>query len=471
MTGVSEKGSRPAPESDSERIPRGPLRGIKLLYYQIIEDLPRGKRANIRCLFSTDRRFPAACGGELQSVRTLRILLGIVLAAVLIRLVFVLFFSGFTEQNLGDPLRYNRVAKFLLERHAFWEYVRRPTAFAPPLYPAFLAGVYGLFGYHAIAVKIIQALAGGLLPWAVFALARRRLGSRTALVAAAWTAVYPELIVMTGYLYTETFFMLAAVLSFGFLLAAFRDDRRRDWILAGLFLGLSVLVRNLLFFFPGFLFALCLPDRELRARWRRFVLLAAVTGVVILPWSIRNALVFREFIPVTTGAGTEFWIGSDISRGGRHRHGESAAAILALTRDAKTETEKDRILIADAVRNIRSRPLGYVKVCLGKAFRTFFQIYENVPTGRSRRMNLFLAAALGLFYYPLLALGAAGVWITRRQWRQWLPLTGLFAYAVLLYSAVHFVPRYRIPLIPFLIVFASIAAVRAADRLSRRSPS
>jgi endoglucanase len=41
-----------APESDSERIPRG---------------LPRGKRANIRCLFSTDRRFPAACGGELQS--------------------------------------------------------------------------------------------------------------------------------------------------------------------------------------------------------------------------------------------------------------------------------------------------------------------------------------------------------------------------------------------------------------------
>ncbi len=44
-------GRNDAIESDSERIPRG---------------LPRGKRANIRCLFSTDRRFPAACGGELQ---------------------------------------------------------------------------------------------------------------------------------------------------------------------------------------------------------------------------------------------------------------------------------------------------------------------------------------------------------------------------------------------------------------------
>jgi hypothetical protein len=41
----------PAVESDSERILRG---------------RPRGKRANIKYLFSTDRRFPAACGGELQ---------------------------------------------------------------------------------------------------------------------------------------------------------------------------------------------------------------------------------------------------------------------------------------------------------------------------------------------------------------------------------------------------------------------
>ena len=38
-------------ESDSERIPRG---------------LPRGMRANINIFFLTDRRFPAACGGELQ---------------------------------------------------------------------------------------------------------------------------------------------------------------------------------------------------------------------------------------------------------------------------------------------------------------------------------------------------------------------------------------------------------------------
>lgn len=403
-----------------------------------------------------------------EAARTGRLLLCIVVAAVLVRLVFVLFLSGFTEQDLGDSVRYNRVAKFLLERHAFWEYVRRPTAFAPPFYPFFMAGVYGLFGFHAIVIKIIQALAGGLLPWAVFALGRKPLGGRAALAAAAWTAFYPELIVITGYLYTETFFMLAAAAAFGFLLAAFRDDRRRDWALAGLFLGLSVLIRNLLLYFPFFLFGLCLFDRALRVRWKRFILTAAVMAAVIAPWTVRNALVFREFIPVTTGAGAEIWIGSDVGRGGRYRHGESTEAITALTAGARSETEKDRILIADAVRNIRSRPIGWVKVCLGKAFRAVFQVYENVPTGRSRPVNPLVVIALGLFYYPLLALGAAGLWITRRQWRLWLPLTGFFAYALLLYSAVHFVPRYRIPLIPFLILFASAAAVRIPSVLRGR---
>jgi hypothetical protein len=53
-------------ESDSERIPR--LRRTKQFDFFLLKarGLPRGKRANIRCLFSTDRRFPAACGGELQ---------------------------------------------------------------------------------------------------------------------------------------------------------------------------------------------------------------------------------------------------------------------------------------------------------------------------------------------------------------------------------------------------------------------
>jgi hypothetical protein len=49
-------------ESDRERIPRG-LSSIIHNYNRLIpRSGPRGKRANIRCLFSTDRRFPGFTG-------------------------------------------------------------------------------------------------------------------------------------------------------------------------------------------------------------------------------------------------------------------------------------------------------------------------------------------------------------------------------------------------------------------------
>jgi 4-amino-4-deoxy-L-arabinose transferase-like glycosyltransferase len=400
-----------------------------------------------------------------------RTLFWIVLAAVAIRLAFALFLSGFTGDGLPDTVRYSRVATALLEGKGFAEYGRRPTAFVPPVYPAFLAGCYGLFGFHALPVKILQALLGGLLSWIVFAAGRRGLGEKTALVAAAWTAVYPELVVLSGYLYTETLFILAEGLTFLFLLAGFRDGRTRNWIGAGFWLGVSVLIRNLLLFFPPFLMLACLIVREHRKRWRGIAAMTAVAAAVILPWTARNARAFHEFIPVTTGGGTEFYIGSDVARGGRYRHGESLEAINGLTRDAKTETEKDRILQAAALRNIRSRPLGYVRVCLGKAFRTVFQVYENVPTGKPRRASALVLIVLALFYYPLLGLTIRGLWITRAQARLWLPVTSLFAYCVLLYAAVHFVPRYRIPLIPFMILFGSAAAVSAAERIAGRFSS
>jgi 4-amino-4-deoxy-L-arabinose transferase-like glycosyltransferase len=415
-------------------------------------------------------RSDGGSGPEPKRTSTSRKLAWIVLAAVGIRLAFVIFPSGFTGDSLPDAIRFSQVAKALLEGKGFAEYGRRPTAFVPPVYPAFLAGCYAAFGFRTLPVKIIQSLLGGLLCWVVFAAARRSLGDRTALVAAAWTAVYPELVVLSGFLYTETLFILAEAAVFLYLLSAFREDRMRDWILAGFFLGVSILIRTLLPFFPPFLFLACLLLREHRKRWKGIVVLTAIAVTVVLPWTIRNALVFHEFIPLTTGSGKELFIGSDVERGGRYRHDESIEAMNALTRNARSETEQDRMLRAAALRNIRNHPFGYVRVCLGKAFRTVFQVYENVPTGKPRRTNTFILVILSIFYYPLLGLAIAGLWITRAQWRLWLPVTALFAYSLLLFSAMHFVPRYRIPLIPFLIVFASAAAVRAADRIAERFP-
>jgi 4-amino-4-deoxy-L-arabinose transferase-like glycosyltransferase len=380
----------------------------------------------------------------------------ILAASVLIRLVFVLFFSETARNPLLDSERYTRVALNLLAGNGYAEWGRHPTAFVPPLYPFFLAGCYGLFGVHPLLVKILQAVLGGLLPWPVFKMGRMLAGDRTALLASAVTAVYPELVVMTGYLYTETFFILLTCLFFLFLLKALEMDRMADWILSGVAFGLGMLVRNLLFFFPLFLLLACFAVKALRQRLMKIILMSLVGWALLTPWTIRNALVFHRFIPVTTGGGREFWVGSDIAHGGRFRHGETFEAIEALTADAKSEPEKDDILLRAAIGNIRGNPKGYARVCLGKAVRYFLQIYENVPTGAARTPNRLIVLVLALSYYPLLILGLAGFWMSRREISKWAPLIALFVYTLLLYSAMHFVPRYRIPLVPFISLFAAI---------------
>ena len=392
---------------------------------------------------------------EPEDGRSRRALYWVVAASVLIRLVFVIFFSGFTQNELLDSARYTRVALNVLAGNGYAEWGTHPTAFVPPLYPLFLAGCYGLFGVHPLLVKIFQALLGGLLPWAVFGMGRGLAGDRTALSASAVTAVYPELVVLTGYLYTETFFILLECLFFLFLLDAFRADRTKDWILSGIFLGLGMLVRSLLFFFPPFLFLACVAVKPLRTRLKRIVLMSLVGYMLLTPWTVRNALVFHRLVPVTTGGGGEFWVGSDVAHGGRYRHGETFEAIETMTAGAKSEPERDGILLRAAIRNIRENPVGYARVCLGKALRYFIQIYENIPTGAARKPNRFILLVLAASYYPLLVFGAAGLWTVRRELPKWTPLITLFAYTLLLYSATHFVPRYRIPLIPFLCLFAA----------------
>jgi 4-amino-4-deoxy-L-arabinose transferase-like glycosyltransferase len=390
--------------------------------------------------------------------RCSRALPWILAASVLIRVAFVLFSHGTTGNPLLDSERYTRVALNLLAGNGFAEWGNHPTAFVPPLYPLFLSACFKVFGAGDLPVKLIQALLGGLLPWPVFKMGRMLSGGPTGVLAAGVTAVYPDLVVMTGYLYTETVFILLTCLFFMFLLGAIRTDRTASWVMAGLAFGLGMLVRNLLFFFPAFLLLAGLAVRALRPRLRKIILMSMAGYALLAPWTIRNALVFHRFVPVTTGGGREFWVGSDIAHGGRFHYGETAGAVEALTAGAKSEPDKDALLMAAAFANIRENPAGYCKVCLGKAARYFFQVYENIPTGASRMTNRLIALVLALSYYPLLAFGLAGLWMSRRDRAGWAPLTALFAYTLLLYTAMHFVPRYRIPLIPFMSLFAAYGA-------------
>src|SRR6516165_10763020 len=121
--------------------------------------------------------------GEMDVERQL-IVLAIFLFAVLVRVIVIGGTIGFYTPAVAEPSADSRIhftlVQNLLAGRGFS--LQGPTAITPPLYVFFLAGAYKVFGSPA-ALRVLQALIGGVACVLVYAAARRLAGPTTALVA------------------------------------------------------------------------------------------------------------------------------------------------------------------------------------------------------------------------------------------------------------------------------------------------
>ena len=171
-----------------------------------------------------------------------------------------------------------------------------PILKRPPLYPAFVGGVIGLFGEELRVLVLVQHLLGTLTALAAFALGRLVFGTAVGLLAGVLTALSGPLLIMEHYLMSETLF---AVLQLGALLAYLvgaRSGRLGPFIVAGLLLGLAALTRpiaqlTLVILLAGLV--VLLP--RWRPALRAGAAMLAVFAVTVLPWMARNALVQGTF--------------------------------------------------------------------------------------------------------------------------------------------------------------------------------
>jgi 4-amino-4-deoxy-L-arabinose transferase-like glycosyltransferase len=178
-----------------------------------------------------------------------------------------------------------------------------PSAWAPPLYPYILAGVFKLFGvYSALSAWVILAfnsVFAALTCLTLYRVAERIYGISVAR-GTAWTwAVFPYAIYWPVRVVWETS-LTAFLLSLALLLTlrmADQPPRRRNWILFGLLWGVIALtntaVVSLLPFCLGWLLYQ-LP--RVRAQSIGAALCVLTATLVVSPWLVRNYQVFGKFI-------------------------------------------------------------------------------------------------------------------------------------------------------------------------------
>ncbi len=331
-----------------------------------------------------------------------------------------------------------------------------PTAtrliFYPPVYPYFIAAPLALFG-TLTAVKWCQVLLSPLLIPAVGRVADATFGRRAGTIAAVFTAFYPDLVWYSTHFWSETVFLVLLWWAFERLIAADRDGDRTAALLAGLLYGLAILTRETALYFAPVAALWLGVSRERPAALRRAAAFLLVAFLVVVPWTVRNYVVYGAFVPVSTAGGLNLWQGN--ARLSREE-------VYALYARVPGRIEKYRTGQREGLKAIAERQPAWLFEKLVAEMPRFWEA-DSLALAHIRREaygavgpSAYRAAAVVLVapYLALLALFVAGVAQARLDRRAAL-LLGFVAYYTLLHVATHGFARYRLPIVPVLVVFAA----------------
>jgi tetratricopeptide (TPR) repeat protein len=411
--------------------------------------------------------------------------LGIVGFALLVRLVHLWHMSRapFFDLAFGDGASYDAWGREL----ASGNWIGDRVFYQAPLYPYFLGAVYAVFGPDLFIVRVCQAALGAAACGLLAAAAARLMSYRVGVTAGLVLAVSAPAIFSDGVLQKSTlaFFLLCLVLWLVSLLVG-EPRRRAVWFSTGLALGaLSLARENALVFVVPVMAWLAWGQRSLgSARLPLAAMLVAGLGSALLPVATRNLVVGDGFYLTTSQFGPNLYIGNNPDADGTYRplrYGQGDAAFEREDATLLAEEAIGRSLTPSEVSSywtgrtldfVTTRPGEWITLMLRK-FVLLWNATEAVDTESqySHAEWSWPLRVTELFTHfgvltPLALLGVWASWSQRRRlWVMYL-MFATYAASVLLFYVF---ARYRYPLLPFLIVFASAFLVDA-PRLLRETP-
>lgn len=386
---------------------------------------------------------------------------------ILLRLLLIWSVPEIGNPLIMDAQNYDRIAVNISKGSGFALY-GVPTAFVAPLYPFFLSLIYTVFGHNYWVVKILQAIIGGLTSLIVFFIGKELFNYWTGFFSSLFVAVHPELIGISTFIYTETLniFLLSLFVLF-FIKGLKNNDDKKYYLLSGLFLGLSTLCKGVTLLFPFLLLCFFIVDRGLRKKLANLFPFVCVFVVTITPWTIRNYYHFKTFLPIATGGGEALWTGNYIPFDGEFRYEQTRAKIEELTKGL-TPIERDKKLMEEAKKTIFENPKTFLKLFVKKIYRFWLKVYEDIPRGKKRTTNIPIKTGLAFIHYPILILALLGIFKSNRGGKEiWIILSLLF-YFTLVYAITFAVPRYRLPVMPYAIVFSSVGVLKVVHFLNKK---
>ena len=365
--------------------------------------------------------------------RWLRNPIRIVVIACLLRIGVVGAF--FTHNKFSWGLNeLAEIARALVEGRGFssaFHGASGATAWFAPAYPALLALIFRIFGVEtqasAIVVVLLNVIFASLTAWVLIELGRKQF-NETAGVVAGWAwAVAPPLLFMPWLPWETCLSGLAFAFSLMTTLALSASSSAPLWAWCGATWGITALINPaILASFPAM--ALCIVVRT--RHWKGAFIMTAVCMLCILPWTVRNYLMFKHIVPVRSNLWPELYFGNvDFSL---HPLGSSMLY----------QREGESLFVED----MKGRALNFVRSNPGAFYRRTEQ-----------RVVAFWAQPSQLWPYPwlLFLMTCGGVVESMRRGKRWPEFLSVLLFYPLTYFVTHAFARFRYPIEPLMYALAA----------------
>jgi len=363
------------------------------------------------------------------------------------------------------------------KRIAGGDWIGDEVFFMGPLYPYFLAVIYAIAGPNLLLVKIIQSVIGGLTAVFTFLLGRECFNSTVGLIAGCFVAFYVPFIFYDN---SILFPVLAALLNTVMLYMLCRGVSRRErmaFLVAGIFCGLSAAGNASVLAYTPFVAAFLLLRGKgvIATRVAHVLVFALGIAMVVMPITIRNYVVGRDFVPLTSNAGLNLFIGNNPRSTGAYVKPESLDVYTdpsgrtiaeAATGRRLKPSEVSAYWMDRAMQFVRARPRQFL-MNLARKFFFFWSVYE-IPQIEHLQFEKRFSAILRIpspSFGIICPLGIFGISIAlRRNSISWLPFLFILVYSCTI-VAFFVVARYRLPMIPALMGFAALGVYHVATEL------
>ena len=387
---------------------------------------------------------------KLQKRESLLIILLLVLS-FLGRIPVILSLGDIEIENEWTILLNNLLNHSTLASTRFGEFLL-PNLWMPPLYAYYLYFfTFFNFEYQNFILLILfsQSVLASISVLIFYKINKFFFSNKISYYSSLIFSFFPLFIYASGQISSISLTIFLSMFFYYYFFKVKKYKKKIHIFFLGFVAGLLILVSReftaIVVLTSLYLFLFC------KISYKKITLILLITIITISPYLVRNYLIFDKFI-IHAGFGYNLWKGNNPKskvQGFETADKNLKYNIDKIPKDKFYRINENKIYMNEAINNIKNDPKRYLVLYIKKATSFFFIDSESSYPNYYNPIH----------YIPILVLAFTsliGIFLSNKKSSDFNYLLLIFSFYLFTFSIFSILPRYKIYIIPFQIIFSNI---------------